>query len=387
MSKKRLFQKAFTLAELLIVVIVLGILSAVAVPKFSRALETRRTTEAEDILSAVRTEQEYRCVQGKNYQMDWGNLQAVASAKDSKNYSYSLTATGAKATSAKGYSIAMPAYQNGQLCCEGDYCSSLNKNYPACAAVPTPEDACAGAPLSACKDPARMNTCHCPDYALAHLNECNYQERERCESAGRDGSVGTWDYDNLTCICPEGTRLSDQDVCEAPDPCELNPNSCSCGSYANRNPCECEPDGKSCCSKKGWYWSGTVCQDYCSLGWSKNTCKCASYAEKHAWPCVSQEECEHRRHQVFDSFEGCQDKCQEGYFWDQEGHACAKDSGLTWGLENCTAAACCDHCPQTEIGNACSGPCAVKGDSYTISGALYPGNACPDMETCQCVCS
>ena len=145
MHTKHGLKKAFTLTELLVVVIILGTLSAVAVPKFSRVLETRRTTEAEDILSAVRTEQEYRCAQGKTYQMDLGQMEAVASASNSKNYSYSLTATGAKATSAKGYSIAMPTYQNGQLCCEGDYCSSLNKSYPACSALSVPpEDGCAG---------------------------------------------------------------------------------------------------------------------------------------------------------------------------------------------------------------------------------------------------
>ena len=42
----------FTLTELLIVVIVLGTLAAVAVSKLSNVLETRRTSEAEEILSA-----------------------------------------------------------------------------------------------------------------------------------------------------------------------------------------------------------------------------------------------------------------------------------------------------------------------------------------------
>ncbi|WP_428053487.1 prepilin-type N-terminal cleavage/methylation domain-containing protein [Candidatus Avelusimicrobium facis] len=127
MCKKHGLKKAFTLTELLVVVIVLGVLAAVAVPKFSRVLETRRTTEAEEVLSALRTEQEYRCVQGKNYQMNVDQLGGLASAKNSKNYAYSLTATGAKATSGKGYSISMPSYQNGQLCCEGGLLRQLKQ--------------------------------------------------------------------------------------------------------------------------------------------------------------------------------------------------------------------------------------------------------------------
>ncbi len=184
MHTKRGLKKAFTLTELLVVVIILGTLSAVAVPKFSRVLETRRTTEAEDILSALRTEQEYRCVQGKHYQMDLGQMEAVASANNSKNYSYSLTATGAKATSAKGYSITMPAYQNGQLCCEGDYCSSLNKNYPACSAVATPADSCAGE--IKCQGSA-VETCGCKG-AGTRTRTC-------------DTSTGTWSAWS-TCSAP-----------------------------------------------------------------------------------------------------------------------------------------------------------------------------------------
>ena len=37
-------KKAFTLTELLIVVMVLGVLAAVAIPKFSKVLETQKTT-------------------------------------------------------------------------------------------------------------------------------------------------------------------------------------------------------------------------------------------------------------------------------------------------------------------------------------------------------
>ena len=46
-------KKAFTLTELLVVVIVIGVLSAVVLPKFSKVIETRKTTEAEELMAAV----------------------------------------------------------------------------------------------------------------------------------------------------------------------------------------------------------------------------------------------------------------------------------------------------------------------------------------------
>ena len=162
-----MYKKAFTLTELLVVVIVLGVLAAVAAPKFSRVLETRKTAEAEEILSSLRTEQEYRCVQGKAYQTDGAATQTLASAKNSKNYNYTLTGTGAAATSAKGYSIQMPSYKNGQLCCSGTYCSQLNKSYPLCSAANIPDDECAAedeepippAELTCAENPAQEKCC------------------------------------------------------------------------------------------------------------------------------------------------------------------------------------------------------------------------------------
>lgn len=48
-------------------VIVIGVLSAVVLPKFSKAIETRKTTEAEELMAAVRTEQEKRCALDQKY--------------------------------------------------------------------------------------------------------------------------------------------------------------------------------------------------------------------------------------------------------------------------------------------------------------------------------
>ena len=60
-------KKAFTLTELLVVVVIIGVLSAVVLPKFTKMLDTRKATEAESVMRAVRNEQEARCTLDKDY--------------------------------------------------------------------------------------------------------------------------------------------------------------------------------------------------------------------------------------------------------------------------------------------------------------------------------
>ena len=91
MSKiKKQNRRAFTLTELLIVVIVIGVLSAVTLPKFNRVIENRKVTEAEEMMSAVRTEQERRCTLDQNYTTNFSALSDVIASANTKNYTYSL---------------------------------------------------------------------------------------------------------------------------------------------------------------------------------------------------------------------------------------------------------------------------------------------------------
>ncbi len=263
MRKNKWFKNAFTLTELLVVVIVLGVLAAVAVPKFSRVLETRRTTEAEQILSSLRTEQEYRCVLGKNYQTDLSAVESLASAKTSKNYSYSLTEVGANATSSKGYSIQMPSYKNGVLCCEGSYCSSLNKSYPSCSSLSVPEDECAGVmPAPPCVD------CSCSAYANNHSCEC----KGICSCVEKPNQA--------KCCRSNETWNSSTQRCET--------NDCSSSSYAAAHPCECKNEcsctekpnqAKCCASDETWNSSTQKCE-------FTNTCSNATYAKNHPCECA-----------------------------------------------------------------------------------------------------
>jgi len=140
-------KRAFTLTELLIVVIVIGVLSAVVLPKFSKVIETRKTTEAEEIMAAVRTEQEQRCSLNKLYTDDFAKLRNVVASNQTQNFTYNVEntngsgsspmSTGIAATSrgSLNYTLKMPSFADGRICCEGEGCARLNKNYPLCSAL------------------------------------------------------------------------------------------------------------------------------------------------------------------------------------------------------------------------------------------------------------
>ncbi len=141
-------KKAFTLTELLVVVIVIGVLSAAVLPKFSKVIETRKTTEAEELMASIRTEQEKRCALDKPYLTDLSQMNDIVKTASTKNYQINLQNKGINAASKGNYSytLQMPSYADGRICCDGDDCAKLNKNYPSCQGFtyePSP-DSCAG---------------------------------------------------------------------------------------------------------------------------------------------------------------------------------------------------------------------------------------------------
>ena len=228
-------KKAFTLAELLIVVLVLGVLATVSVPKMKKVLETRKTTEAENMLTALRTEQEKRCALGKTYivstdgTLPVNQLPVLAQATQSKNYTYQLTAAGAEAVSNsdKTYTIKMRSYKDGDLCCDGADCSSLNKDYPSCPSTAI-NDECAAE--FTCSGTPQTRSCGCLDAG---------RQEQTCNTA-------TGEYEWGSCTgAPE--------IC----PCVDNPSSMpvvteACGT----NGCGTRTKLYTCDAKSDWVEDG-----------------------------------------------------------------------------------------------------------------------------------
>ena len=223
-------KKAFTLTELLVVVIVIGILSAVVLPKFNKVVETRKTTEAEEVMAAIRTEQEKRCALNKKYINDFTKLEEILPSVSTNNYTYSFTQDqrGIAATS-KGsynYTLKMPSYTDGRICCDtqaaGNQCDRLNKDYPSCSELIARADytitaqdcnpplACSGESTQACgcnNSGTQTRTCDsttgtwsawsactgthcdCPNegYGTTRYCNCNGTQTRTCNT-----STGTW---------------------------------------------------------------------------------------------------------------------------------------------------------------------------------------------------
>ncbi len=263
-------KKAFTLTELLVVVIVIGVLSAAVLPKFSKVIETRKTTEAEELMASIRTEQEKRCALDKPYLTDLSQMNDVIKTASTKNYQINLQDKGIKAASKGNYSytLQMPSYADGRICCDGDDCGKLNKNYPSCTGFtyePSP-DSCAGtvtptepepknctgtavterACTSGCGTEYRTATCNTAtgnwEYS-AWDNSCTAKPASESRECGT-GYTGTqtrsavckngvWDWSDWTGTCTKKTG------CDGEKPADII-SQCGAACYVQKIPYVCK---------------------------------------------------------------------------------------------------------------------------------------------------
>jgi type IV pilus assembly protein PilE len=89
MFQRRKRRAGFTLLELIIVIIVIGILASIALPRYIRIAEKGRAAEAKNILSAIRSAQMRYAAQHAVYATTIGNLDLNLPA--AKYYTYVTT--------------------------------------------------------------------------------------------------------------------------------------------------------------------------------------------------------------------------------------------------------------------------------------------------------
>jgi len=86
----------FTLIELVVVIIIVGILAAMGFTQYTKMVEKGRTAEAKAVLGALRTAQQARYLQQGSYTEILANLavDAPISCSSTHYYSYICSATG-----------------------------------------------------------------------------------------------------------------------------------------------------------------------------------------------------------------------------------------------------------------------------------------------------
>ena len=308
-------KKAFTLTELLVVVIVIGVLSAVVLPKFSKVIETRKTTEAEELMAAVRTEQEKRCALDKDYISDLSQLSEISPSKDTKNFVYSASTTGIEAQSKGkyGYTLKMPSYKDGRLCCENEAeCLKLNKDYPLCSDLIARADyqtgaECAGEPLEIECSGSATRSCGCQNKgtqsrtcdkstgtwgdwgACSISDDCECSEEEKPAVSQSCNTCGTQSRSVECDFTTGGWKTSSWGMCSVTDPCECT-NSCetpSCDESSKPAQSEsCNGCGfrkrSVTCNTSNWQWEVGAWGE-CSATEEDCNCKAGRTVVKDYW--------------------------------------------------------------------------------------------------------
>ena len=91
---KRARAAGFTLMELLIVVIIVGILASVALPQFGRMTRRARVSEAQNMVAAILTAEWLYYQENSAFTATLGNLMVDIPADGNTNWDYAVTGVG-----------------------------------------------------------------------------------------------------------------------------------------------------------------------------------------------------------------------------------------------------------------------------------------------------
>jgi prepilin-type N-terminal cleavage/methylation domain-containing protein len=97
MKLKKINRKGFTLIEVMVVILIIGILGSLAMPQYTKFVEKAKITEAKSFLATLKTAQNIYYTENDSYAIDLNDL-AIDIPENSKFFTYSEDLTDASAT-------------------------------------------------------------------------------------------------------------------------------------------------------------------------------------------------------------------------------------------------------------------------------------------------
>ena len=223
--------KGFTLIEILVVVLIIGVLVVIALPQYNRAVEKARYTEAEETLHSIYQAQHGYYISHGRYSEDFSGLdldfpnvsgnRGTGAVLSTQNFEISLedvneANTLAKANRKKGEVTSYSLYKNldtGQLLCE-DFdktdsitCSSLGfgSEVYTCGDGSISNNGSGGCSdqeeLSTPGDPIYNDLYTCPDGTQVHGGP------EKCPDTTIDEPIVEEPIYNYLYTCPDGKKV------------------------------------------------------------------------------------------------------------------------------------------------------------------------------------
>jgi len=399
MNKKN---KGFTLLEMLVVVFIIGILAAIAIPSYRKSVEKSKATETFEILANIRNRQEElkHLAIGKNrdYTTSFSDLGEVIAGVpaptnntntiSTKYFDYTLYGNGqpssdtnlyyaAAVRKSEGgkappyfYTIKLTGnYMDSATCCIGDDCSlvaGLVKSCPCPDSYETSNGWCAPSSKSTC-DPFKGDTYKCCVNGGAAGGRWWNSSTNTCDCIpgyvpGGNGCVSA---------CPDGMGLDSNGICEYICGGKLQP--CPCGQQMVNGACVDIGGGGGGCQAGQFSCNGT-CQA-CPCDQTLVNGKCMYICNGTPQPCP----CD----QVLDSNGNCVPgggggggNCQTGEFYCSGVCQTCPCGQVLDSTGNCVPGGSGGCQPGETLCNGTCQPCPC--DQTLVNGTCVPGgNGCP----------